>query len=112
VDPARQSRPPLLGGSFGFHHRRGCILGPGGPTRSGNQVTVSWEAVWMTEDDDRGYLIEATICQNGVLIPIAVQTDSTSYTFTDDQNCSGESRGRLYTVEKHGYTTPVEIPWP
>lgn len=81
-------------------------------TRSGNQVTVSWEAVWMTEDDDRGYLIEATICQNGVLIPIALQTDSTSYTFTDDQNCSGESRGRLYTVEKHGYTTPVEIPWP
>jgi hypothetical protein len=80
--------------------------------REGNQVTVSWDAVWMTEDDYRGYLIEATTCQNGQLIWVAVSIDGTSATFTDDTNCSGDSGGLLYTVEKHGYTDPVDIPWP
>jgi hypothetical protein len=80
--------------------------------REGDQVTVVWGRVWMTQDDDRGYLIEATICQDGRLVSVAVQTDDTSYTFTDETSCSGGSGGLLYTVEKHGYTDPVAIPWP
>ncbi len=80
--------------------------------RDGDRVVVSWEPVWMTEDDDRGYLIEAVICQGGNLVPVAVHTDNPSYEFTDEQTCSGASGGKLYTVEKHGYTDPVEIPWP
>ncbi len=80
--------------------------------REGDQVTVEWSRVWMTEDDDRGYLIEATICQGGALLSVAVQTNDTSYVFTDESGCGGASGGRLYTVEKHGYTDPVEIPWP
>jgi hypothetical protein len=66
----------------------------------------------MTDDDDRGYLIEAALCQNGNLIPIVVHTDRTIYDFSDQLNCSGESGGRLYSVEKHGYSDPVVIPWP
>jgi hypothetical protein len=66
----------------------------------------------MTDDDYRGYLIEATVCQNGNLVPVAVQTDRTSYAFSDESNCNGESGGRLYSVEKHGYSDPVPIPWP
>lgn len=81
-------------------------------SRDGDRVIVTWEAVWMTDDDYRGYLIEATICQDGSLNPIAVHTDHTSYDFSDESNCSGESSGRLYSVEKHGYSDPVEIPWP
>lgn len=81
-------------------------------TRDGDRVVVSWNAVWMTEDDDRGYLIEATICQNGNLISVAVQTDRSAYEFSDEKNCSGASGGRIYTVEKHGYSDPVVIPWP
>jgi hypothetical protein len=80
--------------------------------RDGDQVTVSWEEVWMTEDDYRGYLIEATVCQDGNLVWMAVSVDGTSYTFTDEDTCSGESGGLLYTVEKHGYTAPFDIPWP
>lgn len=80
--------------------------------RQGDQVIVSWEPVWMTEDDFRGYLIEATVCQGGSLIWMAVQTDGSSYEFTDQQGCSGASSGLLYAVEKHGYTDPVQIPWP
>jgi len=80
--------------------------------RDGDRVIVSWDRVWMTKDDDRGYLIEATVCQNGSLLMIAVHTDDTSYEFTDESGCSGDSGGLLYTVEKHGYTDPVEIAWP
>ena len=81
-------------------------------TRSGDQVVITWDEVWMTEDDFRGYLIEARLCQNGYLIDIAVHTDGTSYTLLDEQTCDGESKGKLYAVEKHGYTDPVSIPWP
>ena len=80
--------------------------------RDGDWVIVTWDPVWMTDDDYRGYLIEATICQGGGLVSVAVHTDETSYEFTDEQVCSGESGGKLYTVEKHGYTDPVSIPWP
>jgi len=80
--------------------------------RKGDLVVVTWEPVWMTEDDDRGYMIEAMICQNGSFFSVAVQTDKPKYEFTDEQGCSGTSGGKLYTVEKHGYTDPVFIPWP
>lgn len=80
--------------------------------RDGSLVTVRWEPVWMTEDDDRGYLIEANICQDGSLVPVAVHTDGHSYEFVDEPGCATPSSGLLYTVEKHGYTDPVQIPWP
>lgn len=80
--------------------------------RKGDTVVVTWDPVWMTEDDDRGYLIEATVCQNGSLLSIAVHTDEPRYEFTDELGCSGLSGGKLYTVEKHGYTDPIDIPWP
>jgi hypothetical protein len=80
--------------------------------RQGDRVIVAWEPVKMTEDDDRGYLIEASVCDNGRRIWTAVHTDGNTYEFTDSPGCSGESGGKLYTVEKHGYTDPVEIPWP
>ena len=81
-------------------------------TRSGSTVTVSWDRVNMTEDDDRGYMIEANICQGGNYLFVVVATNNTSYEFTDEAGCSLPSNGLLYTVEKHGYTDPVKIPWP
>jgi hypothetical protein len=81
-------------------------------TRNENTVRVTWSRVNMTEDDDRGYLIEATVCQDGHLIFMAVSTNDTFYEFTDEPGCSQASNGLLYTVEKHGYTEPVTIPWP
>jgi hypothetical protein len=81
-------------------------------TRSGSEVTVRWNKVWMTQDDDRGYMLEVNVCQNGFLIWMAVATNDTFYTFTDEQGCAVASSGCLFTVEKHGYTDPVPIPWP
>lgn len=80
--------------------------------RDGDTIIVSWQPVNMTEDDNRGYMIEANVCQNGNLIWMAVATMDTTYTFTDETTCSEDSNGLLYTVEKHGYTDPVPIPWP
>jgi hypothetical protein len=80
--------------------------------RDGNSVTVSWQPVNMTEDDNYGYMIEANLCQNGNLFWMAVATMGTTYTFTDETSCADASNALLYTVEKHGYTDPVLIPWP
>jgi hypothetical protein len=80
--------------------------------RNGDQVTVTWDSVWMTQDDFRGYFIKASICQNGLRFDTYVHTNGTSYTFKDEGGCSGSSSGKLYAVEKHGYTDSVPIPWP
>ena len=83
--------------------------------RAGNEVIINWEQVKMTKDDDRGYLLELFVCQGGNYI---WWTDSypdqytTSYEVRDEAGCPVPSEGRLYTVEKHGFSQPVKIPWP
>ena len=82
--------------------------------RDGTQVTVSWSRVSMTEDDDRGYMLDVFVCQQGNLIwwPVGLPDQyQTNYTFTDEPGCAQPSGGVLYTVEKHGYSQPVNIPW-
>jgi hypothetical protein len=83
-----------------------------GARRDGDQVTISWDLVPLSEDKNRGYLLEVNICQNGAFFWMAVQSYETSYTFTDQPGCAVSSGGKLYTAEKHGYSDPVDIPWP
>lgn len=80
--------------------------------RQGDEVVVTWAKVNMTEDDDRGYFLKVQVCQNGYLIDLLAATMGTTYSFTDQSGCEGESGGQVYTVEKHGYTGPASIPWP
>ncbi len=80
--------------------------------RQGDSVVVRWDEVWMTEDDFRGYLIEAQVCQNGFFIDVAYHSDKSPITIWDERTCNQESNGKLYAVEKHGYTDPISIPWP
>jgi len=90
---------------------------PSGVTavRDGNQVTISWNQVQMTKDKDRGYLLELFVCQDTFY---KWWTDSypdqftTSYTVRDEAGCAQPSSGKLYTVEKHGFSEPAVIPWP
>ena len=90
---------------------------PSGVTavRDGNNVTISWHQVKMTKDKDRGYLLELFVCQKTILL---WWTDSypdqytTSYTVKDEAGCAQSSSGKLYTVEKHGFSEPAMIPWP
>jgi hypothetical protein len=85
--------------------------------RDGNMVTVIWSSIWMTEDDYRGYLVEAWVCHGGQLYfaPVGyagVNTSHPAVLIPDEPGCSELSGGRLYAAEKHGYTTWIQIPWP
>lgn len=87
---------------------------PSGVTaaRKGDLVTIQWNAVWMTVDDYRGYLIEAWVCRDRQIVFTPVAIDGTVVSITDEAGCVQPSNGRLYTAEKHGYTAWIRIPWP
>jgi hypothetical protein len=88
--------------------------------REGTEVTISWKADWMSLDDYRGYLIEAWICQGGVLIfdpiiyipPLASNTGSLSVKVTDEPGCVLPSIVRIYSAQKQGYSIGSNVPWP
>lgn len=83
--------------------------------RNGNKVTITWNQMKMTKDKDRGYFIEAWVCQDGAYLWWTVSFPdqyTTSYTVKDEAGCAEPSRGEILTVEKHGYSEPSVIPWP
>ena len=80
--------------------------------RENDVVIVSWDPVWMSEDDYRGYLIEAWLCQDGQLIFTPLRFDETVANLRDEPGCTEPSSAKIYTAEKHGYTQYVPIPWP
>ncbi|RPJ44430.1 MAG: hypothetical protein EHM21_10250 [Chloroflexi bacterium] len=91
------------------------FAGPPGNVRAvrdGKMVTVFWDKVDLSDDKRRGYLIEAQVCEGGLFFPLVVHTDETEYTFIDDQDCAQKASALLYTAEKHGYSDPVNVPWP
>ena len=81
-------------------------------SRNGDEVQIVWNPVWMTEDDDRGYLIEAWVCQGGQLVFTPIHVNQPPAFFQDEAGCPQASMARLYTAEKHGYTQWVKVPWP
>jgi hypothetical protein len=83
--------------------------------REGEHVMISWDQVKMTKDDDRGYLLELFVCQDTIFMwwtDSYPDQSSTSYTVKDESGCAQPSSGKLYTVEKHGFSEPAIIPWP
>jgi hypothetical protein len=83
--------------------------------RDGKNVTITWDKLPMTDDDDRGYFLDIFVCQGGGYLwyPVALATrNDTFYTIKDEKGCPAPSGGKLYAVEKHGYTRPVVLNWP
>ncbi|HZK61719.1 MAG TPA: hypothetical protein VFC41_06550 [Anaerovoracaceae bacterium] len=83
--------------------------------RDGDQVTISWNYLAISPGKDSlqfPYLIESWVCQDGNLRFLPVGSWQTSAIIIDQPGCNEPSHAHLYGVEKHGYTTPVEIPWP
>lgn len=80
--------------------------------RNGNQVTITWVSVTLSDDKRRGNMLEVTQCIDGNLIFQPYQTDGSEITLRDDQTCEQPSGALLYTAEKHGYSDPVQVPWP
>lgn len=83
--------------------------------RSGNEVTISWNLfVHRAGDEPDLYtqLVEAWLCQGGELVFTPIGTFDNYVTVIDEPGCAEPSHARVYGVEKHGYTYPVEVPWP
>jgi hypothetical protein len=89
--------------------------------RVGNDVTIFWLPVPMTQPDYNGYLIEAWVCQGGqqVFVPMTYVTsyDQNSKMMavrvTDEAGCSEPSRARIYSVTTNAYSAPRTVfAWP
>ncbi len=88
--------------------------------RDGDQVTVSWEAVYMSADEIQGYLIEARVCQGGQLIdlpvflPVAFQANNgtLSVQITDEAGCSAPSTAHIASMGTRGFAEWDKIFWP
>jgi hypothetical protein len=92
-----------------------------GAKREGNKVWIYWAAVWMTEDDYRGYLVEAWVCHNGQLEftplkwfpPLTDNVGGMGIYVIDEPGCLEPSSARVAAAEKHGYTAfTVVRNWP
>ncbi len=105
------TEPSLPGPSIYYNAPDNVVV-----TRHGDKVTISWDQVHMTTDKDRGYFLDLFVCQNKqyLWMPFSYQDQfTTSYTIKDEKGCSEPSGGKIYTVEKHGYSSPKNIPnWP
>ncbi len=83
--------------------------------RDGSTVTVFWSQLVLRPGDDSEqtpYIVEAWVCQDGLIVFQPVGTRKLAVEITDEPGCAAPSHARLIAAEKHGYTRPVEIPWP
>jgi hypothetical protein len=83
--------------------------------REGDEVIVSWNPISLRAGDDQAaarYVVEAWVCLAGQLTFTPVGSYIAQAVVPDEPGCSEPSHARLVAAEKHGYTLPVEIPWP
>jgi hypothetical protein len=83
--------------------------------RNGNEVTISWSPLKLRAGDDseqESYLLETWVCRNGKLTFVPIGAYQNKATVMDEPGCSEPSFGRVYGVEKHGYTKYLKFDWP
>jgi hypothetical protein len=78
-------------------------------------VIISWHPLQLRAGDDSEqvpYIVETWTCQDGQIVfnPVGVYLETAEV--LDEPGCSEPSHGQVLAAEKHGYTKPVEIPWP
>jgi len=81
--------------------------------RTDGSVKISWDdATYIPSPDRRGYLIDARVCRNGVIVQLFFHVDSPTYTIEVDENCSQKSTATIYVVHKDGYgeSRTIELP--
>ncbi|WP_152031744.1 hypothetical protein [Longilinea arvoryzae] len=84
-------------------------------TRKGDEVTITWAPMVLIAGDDseqEPYLLETWVCRDGKLTFVPIGAYETTATVVDQAGCSEPSFGRVYGVEKHGYTKYLKIDWP
>jgi hypothetical protein len=84
-------------------------------TRAGDDVTITWSPMVLRAGDDseqEPYLVETWVCLDGMIVFMPFGLYETEVTVVDEPGCSQPSFGRVYGVEKHGYTPYLSIDWP
>ncbi len=80
-----------------------------------SKVTVFWSPLVLCAGDDAEqvpYVIEAWVCRDGEIVFTPIGAYQAVAEVIDEPGCEAPSHGRILAAEKHGYTKPVEIPWP
>lgn len=83
--------------------------------RQGDEVRVSWSPLILRAGDDSEqvpYILEAWVCRDGEFIFEPIGSWQPWATVVDEPGCAERSHARVVAAEKHGYTRPVEVPWP
>lgn len=85
--------------------------------RQGDKVVIEWKSEERRPGDEENatsvlYMVETWVCQGGKLIFTPIGSHIRQVSVTDEPGCTEPSHGRVYFVEKHGYTGPTEIAWP
>lgn len=83
--------------------------------REGDEVIISWTALQLRPGDDseqEPYLLETWVCHDGKLIFTPVGAYVNKVNVIDETGCAEPSFGRVYGVEKHGYTKYLMFLWP
>lgn len=101
------------------------VLEFGSPTttvvsREGDDVKVSWQAVYMSADEVQGYLIDAIVCRGGQLVPSPVFVPVTfaenvgiiSVTIKDEAGCTEPSKAHIASYGRRGFAEWEKIFWP
>jgi len=80
-----------------------------------SKVTVFWSPLVLRAGDDAEqvpYVVEGGVLDAGEIVFTPIGAYETVALVIDEPGCDEPSHGRVLAAEKHGYTAPVEIPWP
>lgn len=83
--------------------------------REGEEVSIFWSPIQLKAGDESGhypFVVEAWLCRDGELVFTPVGAYETVVKVVDEAGCSEASHAQVLGAEKHGYTRPVEVPWP
>ena len=85
--------------------------------RKGNEVVISWKSEARRPGDEESptsvlYVVETWVCRGGQVWFTPLGAYTPQVTVTDEPGCLQASHGRVFFVEKHGYTGPTQINWP
>jgi len=83
--------------------------------RSGNEVTITWSPLKLRAGDDseqESFLLESWVCRSGKLTFVPIGAYQNQAKVIDEPGCIQMSHGRVYGVEKHGYTKYLMFDWP
>jgi hypothetical protein len=83
--------------------------------RSGNEISITWSPLKLRAGDDseqEPYLLESWVCRSGKLTFVPIGAYQNQAKVMDEPGCNELSHGRVYGVEKHGYTKYLMFDWP